>query len=92
MNNLRFEIQTQIMKQLKTINTSKHFLTNIMQDYEVDAKSTSEQHASSRPTEEGAVQGMTAGGFITKNALAQTKSEVYDYLELKLNEIHATYI
>jgi len=31
------------------------------------------------------------GGLVTKNALAQSKNELYDYLNLKLTEIHNTY-
>lgn len=35
-NNMKFEINTQIMSQMRNWNSSKHFLNNIMQDYEVE--------------------------------------------------------
>ena len=40
---------------------------------------------------EGSMNVMMSGGIVTKNALAQTKNEMYDYLNIKLTEIHNTY-
>ena len=34
---------------------------------------------------------IASGAYISKNAFAQSKSEIYDYLNLKLTDIHNTY-
>jgi hypothetical protein len=92
------------MNQLRASNSSRHFLGNLFQDYEVDPANMErvdepilqqlhrKNNDSSRSNGAVAAHLNTAsGGLITKNALAQAKNETYDYLNHKLNEIHGTY-
>lgn len=94
LNNMKFEIQTQIMHHLRNSNSSKHFLNNIFQDYDVEALKPQAHSAEDAQRAVGAVGHVpfpASGGLITKNALATSKNEIYEHLNLKLSEIHQIY-
>jgi len=46
---------------------------------------------SGRESQQKHGQTAAVGGFMTKNSLAQSKNDIYDYLNLKLTEMHNTY-
>ena len=92
-------MQTQFSK-IKT-GGGRHFLNNIFQDYEVDgnegpnsARGNQDNSLSTSMRAGGAAvqPGLnSATGFMTKNSLAQFKNDIYDFLNVKLGEIHNTY-
>lgn len=57
MNNLKFEVSTQIMNQVRNLNPGRHFLQNIMSDFEVDPENQKDN-------------GGAVGSLISKNSLA----------------------
>jgi hypothetical protein len=57
MNNLKFEVQTQIMNQVRNLNSGRHYLQNLMSDFEVDPEKQQEI-------------GGAVGSLISKNSLA----------------------
>ena len=57
MNNLKFEVQTQIMNQVRNLNSGRHYLQNLMSDFEVD------------PEKQQDIGG-AVGSLISKNSLA----------------------